>query len=52
MLTKKLVKKSDHVLDRLFLHAKHLEFTDLQKNRVSFEKNIPKNLKDYLDSLV
>ncbi|MFA7245398.1 MAG: RluA family pseudouridine synthase [Candidatus Magasanikbacteria bacterium] len=51
-VNKKLVKKGDQVLDRLFLHAKHLEFTDLQKNRVSFEKNIPKNLKDYLDSLV
>lgn len=49
---KKLQKKADQELDRLFLHAKHLEFTDLQGERVSFDKNIPKNLKDYLKNLV
>ncbi|EKE07372.1 MAG: Pseudouridine synthase [uncultured bacterium] len=49
---KKLQKKSEQELNRLFLHAKHLEFTDLQGVRVSFDKNIPKVLKDYLESLV
>jgi len=50
-INKKLVKKSDQELKRLFLHAKHLEFTDLQGERVSFDKNIPVELKNYLKGL-
>ncbi|MFA7314901.1 MAG: RluA family pseudouridine synthase [Candidatus Magasanikbacteria bacterium] len=51
-VNKKLVKKSDQELKRLFLHAKHLEFTDLQGNRVGFDKSIPVELKNYLQNLV
>ncbi|OIO18398.1 MAG: hypothetical protein AUJ23_03790 [Candidatus Magasanikbacteria bacterium CG1_02_32_51] len=51
-INKKLIKKSDQELNRLFLHAKHLEFTDLQGKRVSFDKNIPVELKNYLKNLV
>jgi 23S rRNA-/tRNA-specific pseudouridylate synthase len=49
---KKLQKKSDGALTRLFLHAKHLEFTNLQGERVSFDQAIPKVLKDHLKTLV
>lgn len=51
-VNKKLIKKSDQELSRLFLHAKHLEFTDLSGERVSFDKNIPAELKNYLKNLV
>ncbi|PIZ96199.1 MAG: RluA family pseudouridine synthase [Candidatus Magasanikbacteria bacterium CG_4_10_14_0_2_um_filter_33_14] len=49
---KKLQKKSDGELNRLFLHARHLEFTDLKGERVSFDQAIPASLKNYLQSLV
>lgn len=35
-------------LDRIFLHAKQLEFDDLTGERLEFSKEIPQELKDFL----
>lgn len=47
----KLIKKNDTKLDRLFLHSYHLAFADLKKEKVEFEIELPKELKDYLETL-
>jgi len=48
---RKLIKKSDQELKRLFLHAQKLCFTDLSGKKQCFESELPKELKDYLDKL-
>jgi len=48
---KKLVKKGDMQLDRLFLHAEKLCFADLADKMVCFECALPKELLHYLDLL-
>lgn len=44
----KRFKKYSRGLDRLFLHAYHLQFTDLKKNIVDTEIEIPKQLQEFL----
>ena len=48
---KNLYKRNDILLDRLFLHAKKLCFTDLKNKQQSFEIDLPKKLKSYLENL-
>lgn len=50
-LNKRMIKKSDQPIDRLFLHAKHLAFTTLGGERVSFDSALPETLQTYLDNL-
>lgn len=48
---KKLIKKTEKKLGRLFLHARKLCFEDLKGNRPCFESELPIELKMYLDKL-
>jgi len=48
---KKLVKKSDQELSRLFLHAQKLCFTDLNGDKQCFESKLPDELQNYLAKL-
>jgi len=45
---KKLVKKNDNDLGRLFLHAEKLCFEDLRGEKKSFRSDLPKELLDYI----
>ncbi len=47
----KRFKKYNRGLDRLFLHAYHLQFTDLKKNIVDTEIPLPKELQEFLKSI-
>lgn len=47
----KRFKKYSRGLDRLFLHAYHLAFTDLKKNVVDTEIEIPKELQQFLKNI-
>lgn len=47
---KKLCKKRDRELKRLFLHAKELSFLDLKGEKRSFEHELPKDLQSFLES--
>ncbi|MFA6427717.1 MAG: RluA family pseudouridine synthase [Candidatus Magasanikbacteria bacterium] len=49
---KKLTKKGDRALDRLFLHAEKLGFDDVQGVRVHFESPISYDLNSFLNELV
>lgn len=48
---KKLFKKSDQHMDRLFLHAFRLGFVDLTGVEKTFQIGLPDNLQNYLDLL-
>jgi 23S rRNA pseudouridine1911/1915/1917 synthase len=48
---KKLIKKNDRELGRLFLHAKKLCFEELKGKKVCFESELPEELREYLDRL-
>lgn len=48
----KRFKKYAKDLGRLFLHAYHLQFTDLQKNIVDTEIKMPKELQDFLKDII
>ncbi|MBI4426880.1 MAG: RNA pseudouridine synthase [Candidatus Magasanikbacteria bacterium] len=48
---RKLVKKSESKLNRLFLHAAKLCFTDLAGERVCFESKLPEELEKYLKDI-
>ncbi len=50
-LNKKLIKKSDHKLGRLFLHAEKLCFTDLAGEKRCFHAGLPKKLENHLKNL-
>ncbi|MFH0857541.1 MAG: RluA family pseudouridine synthase [Candidatus Magasanikbacteria bacterium] len=47
---KKLCKKRDRELKRLFLHAKELSFTDLKGEKRNFEYGLPEDLQSFLDN--
>lgn len=48
---KKLIKKHDRPLERIFLHAHTLCFTDLKKKNVCFEAKLPHLLETFLKTL-
>ncbi|MFH1946949.1 MAG: RluA family pseudouridine synthase [Candidatus Magasanikbacteria bacterium] len=48
---KKLIKKTEKKLGRLFLHARKLCFEDLKGEKVCFESELPSELKNYLNGL-
>lgn len=48
---KKLIKKSEINLGRLFLHAAKLCFSDLSEEKKCFESGLPVELKNYLTAL-
>jgi 23S rRNA pseudouridine1911/1915/1917 synthase len=48
---KNLFRKSDILLDRLFLHAKKLCFDNLSGEKICFEIDLPDELKNYIDEL-
>jgi len=48
---KKLNRKYDKMLDRLFLHCVKLGFTDLKRKQQTFEIKLPKKLQDFLREL-
>ncbi len=48
---KKLIKKSEQILGRLFLHSTKLCFDDLSGDRQCFESLLPKELQTYLNNL-
>ena len=48
---KKLLKKNDQELGRLFLHAQKLCFTDLAGKKQCFESKLPSELQNYLAKL-
>jgi len=48
---KRLIKKSDTALGRLFLHASTLSFTDLQDIEQSFSIDLPETLQNHLQEL-
>ncbi len=48
---KKLIKKGDKKLKRLFLHASKLCFEDLSGKEVCFESKLPNNLESYLENI-
>lgn len=48
---RKLIKKNESKLNRLFLHAAKLCFTDLSGERVCFESTLPEELEEYLLNL-
>lgn len=50
-LNRKLIKKSEQKLDRLFLHAARLCFADLAGERKCFDSELPAELKEYLAKL-
>lgn len=50
-LNRKLIKKSEQKLDRLFLHAIKLCFYDLAGEQQCFESDLPVELSDYLIKL-
>jgi 23S rRNA-/tRNA-specific pseudouridylate synthase len=45
------VQKDKFKLDRIFLHAAKIEFTDLDGKVVSFESPLPEKLGEVLDRL-
>jgi len=47
----KRFRKYNRDLDRLFLHAYHLQFTDLKKNIVDTEITLPKELQQFLKDI-
>ena len=49
---KKLVKKGDMELDRLFLCARELCFDDLLSKRKCFNVDLPQKLQDYLKRVI
>lgn len=49
---KKLLKKSEQPIDRLFLHAFRLGFTDLDGEAREFQVALPDELQNYMDTLV
>lgn len=48
---KKLIKKTEKKLGRLFLHARRLCFEDLNNHHICFESELPIELKNYLSGL-
>ena len=50
-LNKKLIKKNEQKLGRLFLHAAKLCFMDLQGEKRCFKSELPGELKNYLHKL-
>jgi len=50
-LNRKLVKKNQPKLDRLFLHSARLCFDDLAGEKKCFEGGLPEELKEYLQKL-
>tara|TARA_B100001964_G_C14198322_1_gene584489 strand:- start:1494 stop:1691 length:198 start_codon:yes stop_codon:yes gene_type:complete len=48
---KRYKKKNDVLLNRLFLHATTLSFTDLTGNPVTTHADLPDELQVYLDKL-
>lgn len=50
-LNRKLIKKNQPALDRLFLHSAKLCFTDLVGEKKCFEIGLPEELGDYLKKL-
>jgi 23S rRNA pseudouridine1911/1915/1917 synthase len=50
-INKRMVKKGDQKIDRLFLHARKLSFTDLSGERMTFESQLPETLQTYLANL-
>lgn len=48
---RKLIKKHEPELNRIFLHATKLCFTDLEDKKQCFESKLPKKLEKYLNSL-
>ncbi|MEK7064959.1 MAG: RNA pseudouridine synthase [Patescibacteria group bacterium] len=50
-LNRKLVKKNQPKLDRLFLHSAKLCFVDLKGEKKCFESQMPEELNDYLKKL-
>lgn len=48
---KRFDRKKAPELDRLFLHARYLKFTDESGNEVELEKEIPKKLQEYLKKI-
>jgi 23S rRNA pseudouridine1911/1915/1917 synthase len=48
---RKLMKKIDAPLDRLFLHSTHLCFSDLSGEKLCFDSVLPSELADYLGTL-
>lgn len=50
-INKKLTKKGDNKLGRLFLHAKRLCFTDLKNEKKCFKIDLPEDLKKFLKNL-
>jgi 23S rRNA pseudouridine1911/1915/1917 synthase len=50
-MNKKLIKKGEQHLNRLFLCAQELSFTDLHGERKKYHIELPQILQDYLNSL-
>ncbi len=48
---KKLNRKRDKELGRIFLHAKELCFTDLQNERVCYDSDLPKELSNFIKEI-
>ncbi|HOX61219.1 MAG TPA: RluA family pseudouridine synthase [Candidatus Magasanikbacteria bacterium] len=48
---RKLMKKIDAPLNRLFLHSAHLCFTDLSGEKCCFDSALPPELSEYLNTL-
>ncbi|OGH71499.1 MAG: hypothetical protein A3G00_02825 [Candidatus Magasanikbacteria bacterium RIFCSPLOWO2_12_FULL_43_12] len=48
---RKLTKKNETKLNRLFLHAAKLCFEDLSRERMCFESRLPEELEEYLKNL-
>lgn len=48
---KKLFKKSDKKIERLFLHAEKLCFSDLDGEKKCFESKLPEDMRSYLKDL-
>jgi len=49
---KKIIKKSERKLNRLFLHARELSFIDMHGERVNYHCDLPEELANYLNMLV
>ncbi len=50
-VNKRMVKKGDQKIDRLFLHARKLSFDTLSGERMTFESQLPEELQTYLANL-
>jgi 23S rRNA pseudouridine1911/1915/1917 synthase len=50
-LNRKLIKKNEQKIDRLFLHSAKLCFNDLKGEKKCFESELPLELKEYLKKL-